>query len=148
MPVEHLSKCAKIFQAVTISAGAAAATPINGAIVDMTGFDGCLVIVNFGTIVSGAITSVKVQQGDAANMSDAADIAGSNQAVSDTSDDSCFYADVYRPGKRYLRAVIGRGTQAATCNATYLLYGARERPVSQPAGVSGEASVDAPEGAA
>lgn len=145
---EHLSQACKILSGITPTAGAAGTTPVNGTIVDMSGFEGCLMIFSFGAIVAGAVTSVKAQRGDDSGLSDAADIAGSAQTVADNTDDTVFYIDVYRPRERYVRGICSRGTQQATVQMTYILYGAREKPVTQPSGVSGERHVDATEGTA
>ena len=53
----------KISSAVTIAAGAAGATNINGSILDMADFEGVLVTVQTGPIVAGAVTSIKMQPG-------------------------------------------------------------------------------------
>ena len=132
-----LSKSAKLMTAVTPTEGAAAATDINGTIIDLAGFHGCLIAVHFGAIVSGAATSIKAQAGDDSGLSDAADVAGSSVTVADTDDDKVFYIDVHRPGKRYMRLVVLRATQNATVAAMYLAYDARRKPVAQAAAVAG-----------
>ncbi len=55
----------KISSAVTIAAGAAGSANINGTILDMADFEGVLVTVLTGPIVSGAATSIKMQQDSA-----------------------------------------------------------------------------------
>ncbi|HYV18614.1 MAG TPA: hypothetical protein VFC25_06265 [Verrucomicrobiae bacterium] len=126
----------KLQSAVTPTAGAAGATNINGSIIDMAGFDACLIAVHFGAIVAGALTSIKAQQGDDSGLSDAADVAGSSVTVADTDDDKVFYIDV-RPRKRYLRLVVSRATQNATVCASYLQYDAHDEPSAQLAAVTG-----------
>src|SRR5262245_34237508 len=101
-----LSTNTRLSIAVTPTAGAAGVSAINGATLDMAGFESFMVMVAFGTITAGAVTSIKVQQGALANMSDAADLAGSGQTIADTDDDKVFYSDVFRPVKRYCRVVI------------------------------------------
>ena len=129
----------KISIAVTTTAGAAGATAINGAVVDMANFDEVTVVVAFGAIVSGAVTSIKWQEGDAANLSDAADVAGTNQVIADTDDDKAFYINIVRPRKRYGRVVISRATQNATVgSAVYIQCEPRTIPVTQGTNVSGE----------
>jgi len=144
----HLSKSCKITQAITIANGAAGTSNIDGVTLDMQDFENVLIIVNFGAIVGGALTSIKAQRGEASNLSDAADILGSSQTIADTDDNKTFYIDIIRPAERYVRVQVLRGTQAATCNATYIQYGAHLKPVTQPTGVAGEAFVDATEGTA
>lgn len=144
-----LSKRVRIVQAITPTNGAAGTTDINGATVDMQGYMGCLMKITFGSIVSGAVTVIKAQQGQASDMSDAADLAGSGQSIADTDDDKVFLIDIFRPTERYLRIVVDRGTQnAVVASAEYILYGARKPPVSQPSGVAGEIHYSPAEGTA
>lgn len=103
----------KISIVSTTTAGAAGTSAITSSAVDMTGFDGCLFIVPFGAIVSGAVTSIKVQQCDTTGGS-YADLAGSNQTVADTDDDKLFYVDVKNPQEGFLKLVVSRATQNAT----------------------------------
>src|SRR5262245_18724374 len=112
----------KIVPAITLTAGAAGTTAINGAAIDMTGFGGVCFIVQFGAIVAGAVTSLKAQEDTASGMASAADIAGSNQTIADTDDDKIFYMDIHEPKKAFVRLVVSRATQAATCSAVALLY--------------------------
>jgi len=146
---EHLSTAAKLSIAVTPTAGAAGVSAITGATLDMSGFEGVLIVVPFGAIVAGAVTSIKAQRGQIADMSDAADLQGSNQAIADTDDDKTFYIDIHRPAERYVRLMISRGTQNATVGGcTYIQYGAHEAPVTHGSNIAGEKFVDAVEGTA
>ncbi len=139
----------KIVEAITEAQGAAGQTAINGAAVDMTDFENVLVVVTFGTIAAGAVTSVKVQRDTASSMATAADIEGSGQTVADDDDGKTFYADITRPGERYVRVVVGRATQNATVrSAFYVLYGARKMPTTQGALILGETHRDRIEGTA
>jgi hypothetical protein len=132
-----LIKSSKLLSAVTPTAGAAGTSVINGTIIDCAGFNGCLIAVHMGTIVSGAVTSIKAQSGNDSGLSDAADIAGTSQSIADTDDDKVFYIDVARGQKRYLKVVISRATQNATLSAVYVLYNARAIPATQDAAVAG-----------
>lgn len=145
----NMSKNMKITQAVTPTAGAAGATAINGATLDMQGFAGVLIIVTFGAITAGAVTSIKAQQGAASNMSDAADLLATGQTIADTDDDKVFYIDLYRPAERYVRLVVSRATQnAVVASAEYIQYGARERPQTHGTNVAGETHISPAEGTA
>ena len=73
---------------------AAGTTAINGSVVDTQGFDGVVFVVAMGAITAGAVTSVKVQQGAASDLSDAADIAGTSVAIADTADNKLVYVEV------------------------------------------------------
>lgn len=140
----------KIVIASTTTLGAAAATAITSSAVDTLGFDECTFIVPLGTIVSGAVTSMKVQQSSDDAVSDAYDdLTGSNQAILDTDDDKVKYFTVVRPGKRYLKCVVSRATQNATIGGIIaILSQAGSRPVSQGTNVAGEQFLSPVEGTA
>lgn len=148
----NLSKNDKISIAITPTEGVAGTADINGAILDMQGFEGVLMAVTFGAITGSAVTSIKAQQGAASNLSDAADLAGTAQTIADDDDDQTFYIDLFRPTERYVRLVVDRGTQnAVVASATYIQYGiqsARKAPVTHGTNVSGELHVSPAEGTA
>lgn len=145
----NLTKNVKISQVVTPTAGAAGTTAINGTIIDMSGAEGVTFIVTMGAIVANAVTSLKVQQGAASNMSDAADLAGSAVAIADDDDEKVFYIDVVKPLERYVRLVVSRATQNATvASAIAVQYGLRTAPKAHGTGVSGELHVSPAEGTA
>ena len=136
-----LSKELKIVDAITIAAGAAGSSAVNGAALDTANAESVLVEVKTGPIVSGAVTSIKWQEGDAANLSDAADVAGTSQTIADDADNQIFYINIEKPRKRYGRVVVSRATQNATVTATYFVGGNRVVPVTQGSGVQGETHV-------
>lgn len=134
----HLIDIVKVTPAITIAAGAAGATDVVGATLDMADADGVLVIVNFGPITAGAVTSFKLQQGAASDLSDAADLAGTQQAVADDEDNTSRYVDLLKPAERYVRVYVDRATQNATLNATYIQYKLRKcPPAAQGTGITG-----------
>lgn len=136
----------KIQQVITLTAGAAGATPINGTPVDMAGYDGVCFVVQFGAIAPGAVTSIKAQQDTAVGMGAAADLAGTGQTIADTDDDKVFYVDVLKPKEDFVRLVVSRGTANATVSAVAYLYRARSKPVTHGANVAGESFVSPAEG--
>lgn len=109
----YLSERSKISVLSTTTQGAAGSSAITSSALDMTGFDGVLFIVPAGTIVSGAATSLKVQE-SATTGGSYADLAGTNQTIADTDDDKVFYVDIQRPLLPFLKLVISRATQNAT----------------------------------
>lgn len=146
---QNLSKSAKFTTAITQAEGVAAQTDINGAILDMKGFEGVLMCVRFGAITAGAVTSIKAQSGAASNMSDAADLLGTGQTVAADDDNEMFIIDLVKPLERYVRVVVDRGTQDAVVeDAFYVQYGAREQPVTQGSGINSEVHVSPIEGTA
>jgi len=138
----QLSNSARIETAIAPSAGTAATTDINGSVHDLTGAAGALFIVRMGAITAGAVTSIKVQHGDASDLSDAADIEGTAQTVADDDDEEIFVVDLSRPRKRYARIVVDRGTQnAVVASAEAIIYGVNNAPVTQPTGTNVETHV-------
>jgi len=147
--MNELSKNVKISSAVTPTAGAAAQTAISGSILDMSGYEGVLMIVRMGAITTGAVTSIKAQQDSAAAMGSAADLLGTSQAIADDDDGEIFYIDIFRPQERYVRLYVTRGTQdAVVASAEYIQYGPKAAPVTQPTGTNGETHVSPAEGTA
>ena len=141
----------KIVIASTTTLGAAAATTITSSSVDTAGFRECTFIVPLGTIVTNAVTSLKVQQSDDTGGSpdDFTDLLGSSQTIADDDDDKLKYVTVVNPKKRYLKCVVTRGTQNATIGGIIaILSGARLKPVTQGTGVAGEQFINVAEGTA
>jgi hypothetical protein len=129
----------RISSAIAPAAGVAGLTLLNGTILDMAGFRGLAVLVTFGSIVGTAVTSIKLQQGNDSGLSDAVDVAGTNQTIADTDDEKTYFIDASRLSKRYVRVVVSRGTANATvANALYLQYDGRRFPVTHGANVAGE----------
>lgn len=145
----NLSKNCKISSAVTPTAGAAGTTDIEGTILDMSGYEGVLVIVRMGAITSGAATSIKMQQDTDAAMGSAADLEGTSQTIADDDDGEIFYIDLYKPQERYVRLYVDRATQnAVVASAEYIQYEPKASPVTQPTGTNGETHVSPAEGTA
>lgn len=84
----------------------AAASNVNGAVVDMAGWDGVLFFVKYST--AAADNTIKCQQGTDGSVSDAADLADSEVAVG--ASDELVWLQITHPQERYLRPVYERGT--------------------------------------
>lgn len=135
----YLSEEVSIEIGSTTTAGAAGTSAITAGTVDMAGYDGIMAIIPLGAIVTGAVTSLKWQQGQQSGMGDAADLLASGQAILDSDDNKLVYTDLLRPTERYVRVVISRATQNATIGGViYLKYRSRKRPVTHGTNVSGE----------
>lgn len=146
---QNLSQNAKISQAITPTAGAAGVTDIEGATLDMLGFEGVLMVVTFGAITAGAVTSIKAQSGAASDLADAADLVGTGQTIADDDDGEIRYIDLFRPVERYVRLYVDRATQnAVVASAEYIQYGPGVAPTTHAAVVSGETHVSPAEGTA
>lgn len=146
----NASKEVKILTAITSAAGVAGATDLEGTALDMAGFESVLMVVRFGVITSGAVTSIKAQQSSDNAVADAySDLEGTSQTVADDDDDEIFYIDLIKPTKRYVRLYVDRATQnAVIAEAHYVQYGAKLGPVTQPTGVNGEIHISPAEGTA
>jgi hypothetical protein len=141
-----ISQTMKISQGLAYASGTA---DRNGATVDMQGFHGLVAIVQLGTIAAGAETTIKLQQGAASNMSDAADILGSSVAIADDDDSTIKYIEIREPRERYVRVVIDKdGSNACAESVTYIQYGPAAVPVTHGTGVAGELHIGPAEGTA
>lgn len=144
----HLTEDSKITIAATTTSGAAGTSTITSAAIDMAGFDGCVFLVPVGAVVSGAVTSVKVQQCDTSGGS-YADLEGSSVTIADTDDDKLKYVDVLRPREQFLKCVVSRATQNATIGGIVAVqYRSRVRPVTHGTNVAGEQHRNPAEGTA
>ena len=98
----------------TTYTGTAGTTDLTTEGVDTLGYAGARFIIGFGTITSSAVTSVKVAQSSDNGVADGwSDVASSSVTVADDDDNQMVIIDVYKPGKRYLEAIIDRGTANA-----------------------------------
>jgi hypothetical protein len=131
----NLSKQAKWTR--VSNAVAAGTSEIDSAVINMSDFEGVVFAVAFGTITSGAATTVKLQQslvGDGTGMSD---IAGSHITVADTADNTLVLSDLFQVDSTaggYLRCVVTRATQNAVVDSiTAIQYQPRNKPPVQDA---------------
>lgn len=120
------------------AAVAAGVTTVNGATVDMQGYEAVLFICKLGTVTATGVVSMKAQGGAASNGSDAADLTGATTptltAVAAELNQGFLLLDVIKPRTRYVRPVVPR-TVANTVieNITAIRYGRAVRPVPQAA---------------
>ena len=129
-----------------MNAVAVGTTTQTGSILDMQGFDGVIFIALLGAITDGT-PSLKAAQGQAANLSDAADLEGSSTPVTaDTDDNKALILDVYRPGERYVRPAIVRGgaTGCVIDGVIAIQYQARKKPTTQDTTVAASKALASP----
>lgn len=93
---------------------------------DMTGYEGVVFFVTYGTAAAGNF--LKAQQGSVSDGSDAADLEGSKCIPSADAGVAC--VDVYRPQKRYVRPSCVRGTSTTLGEIWAFRYGKDKMPVS------------------
>jgi hypothetical protein len=128
---------------IDLSAAAAgsAGTAVDGASVDMSGYEGAMFHCTIATANAGNF--IKVQGSD--NNSDWDDLA--DTAVIAATNADIVLIEVLKPKHRYLRPVVIRaGANTATGDLYAIRYGARKEPVQNAeAGVLVEAAVVTPE---
>lgn len=144
----NLARNVKIARA--LNAVAAGQIDQSGGVIDRANYEGVVFIAAFGTLATGAATTLKAQQGAQANLSDAADLADTAVAIADSADNKLLVLDIHRPAERYVRAVVTRGTADSTIDGVIAIqYGPRVLPVTQDATVAGiETHVSPAEGTA
>ena len=114
---------------VAPSAGVAASTDLASAEVDMSGYDGVMLIASMGVITAGAVTSMKAQQDTVTGMGSAADLLGTSITIAADDDDQLFVLDIFNPQERFLRAYFDRATQNAVISSCIAIrYKAKSRP--------------------
>lgn len=104
----------------------AGTTAVNTGIVDMQGYEGVVFLAAIAT--AAANNGLKAQQGQIANMSDAADLAGSQVNSNGTQTD--IVLDIYRPRERYVRGVVVRGTSTVIDAVWAIQYIAGKKPIN------------------
>lgn len=135
----HETRTTRVMDAV-----AAGASSQNGSVIDMAGFDAVRFIALFGALTADQVTRLKVQHGDEANGGDMADIAGAiTEPLEDADSDKVLIVDVSRPMKRYVRAVVVRGTANAVIDGVIAeQYRARTLPTVQSGSVTESITVN------
>lgn len=93
-----------------------ASANVNGTVIDMQGWDGCMYVFNLGAMTSGATFDARIVNSANANMSGATNVANASLTqVTTATPNNVFVVDVYRPTERYLRSA----TQPATANSQF-----------------------------
>jgi hypothetical protein len=119
--MEQLSK--QVVVEKVADGATSAGTDVNGTTVDLQGFDGVMFFARIATANAGNF--IKVQEG--ATTSPTADLAGSKAIAAVNGD--VVLVDIYRPLKRYARAVIVRaGTNTVTGDLYAVKYVGRVSP--------------------
>lgn len=129
--MENLLRNIKITR--VMNAVAAGTSAQNSSVVDMSGWDGVTFIAALGTLTATQVTSLKGQQGQVSNLSDAADLSGTLVGpLADGDSNKCLVLDIYRPTERYVRPVVNRATANAVIDGVIAIqYRGRKTPVTQ-----------------
>jgi len=138
--MNELYNNAKVSQALI---PAQATATVTGPVVDTQGFEAIMFAINIGAVTTADASNyftLKIQEGDASDLSDAADVTNAARllhaaaaVINDaTGDDNTTQKMGCTIGtKRYMRLVATEtGTADATFGAVALLTGARHAPVS------------------
>jgi len=130
-----------------VSAGAGAATTdVNSSILDMSGYEGVVFIASLGDVTTTCALALKCEQDDlnaAGGMSELTGSASYTADADEAADDKIIKLDVFRPLKRYVRAVLERGTANAVVDGIIAIqYGAAVKPPQVPPGDFTLTSVD------
>jgi hypothetical protein len=126
----NLSPNVKVTRVIT--AQAAGTSTINGTVLDMQGFDGVVFVASFGALTATQVTSLKAQDGATANLSDAADLAGSlTGPLADADGNRSLVLEICKPAKRYIRPVINRATANAVIDSVVAIqYASSKSPTT------------------
>lgn len=108
------------------AAQGAGTSTVDGDPIDMAGYDGVVIFCTIATANAGNF--LKAQQGEASNLSDAADLAGS-KVIADANG-QVVGIDIVKPRERYVRGNIVRGVSTATGDLYYLRYQKHNQPAS------------------
>lgn len=132
---------------VVAAAAAAAQTAVEGAILDMAGYDGVLFVALTGDVTDTSALTLKAQQSTANSSSGMADLVGTAAFTAGASDadNKALALDVHKPRERYVRAVLTRGTaNAAVSGIIAIQYDARSKPTTHDASVIAQALIKDP----
>lgn len=114
-------------------------TDLNTTHVDMGDgkYDGVLFIALLGALTATQVTKIKAQQGQLANDTDMADLAGSAVGpLADGDSNKALALDIFRPQERYVRCVVDRGTAAAVVDGVVAIqYRGLKGPSTQDASI-------------
>lgn len=122
-----------------MNAVAAGTTDQNSTGVDMTGYEEVTFIAAFGALTATQITSMKAQQSDDdGSADDYTDLAGTSTGPAADADSNKMLAlGIYRPKKKWVRAVVDRGTANAVIDGIIAIRSrSRLEPVAQDASMS------------
>lgn len=113
--------------ALNTAAAGSAGTTIDGAAVDMAGYEGVLFFTTIATANAGNF--LKAQGGEASNLSDAADLAGTKVVAAANGSVVCL--EVNRPKERYIRPnVVRGGANTAVGDIYQYRYRANNQPTT------------------
>lgn len=136
----NLLKSCRIVRAK--NAVAAGTTTQTSSTFDSQGATSVTAIGLIGTITATGVPAFKLQQGDASDGSDAADITGATVAYTDADSNKIALIECLKLTKRYVTVVCTRGTANAVLDGILLLFmGNRTEPQSSETTVVGSVCI-------
>lgn len=119
----HSALADKVLTSAVVAPVSLTATPVNGTVIDMSGWDGVQFVIPIGVIGAGGTLDAKVQSANNLAMTGAADIPGAAIVQVPTAGGSnVVIIDVYRPTLRYLRLVMTGHAAGALAGAVAQRY--------------------------
>lgn len=120
--METLIQNAKVSR--VMNAVSAGTSDTNSSSLDMKGWDSVLFIASFGTLSTGAVTSIFAQQSSDDGSSDAwTALKGTRVSIAEADDNKVLLLEVAKPRERYVRCSVDRGTgNAVIDNIVALQY--------------------------
>jgi hypothetical protein len=119
---------------------AASSTNASSTIYDLSGAEGITFIVPITDCVATGVATIKVQHGDASDLSDAADVTGATAtatcAVNDDLNNTLLVVEVRNTGKAYARLNIASATANIAFGNAVALIRPRRVPVTNDATVT------------
>jgi hypothetical protein len=137
MLFHNLSKGTRIVRAS--NGVAAGVTPVVCPTIDISGFNGILMIAVLGTITATGVAVLKATAGAAADGSDAAEVEGSAVTANDAQDNKLLVLDIHKPknGQQFFTPVLDRTVANVGVDAILVvLYNASQSPVDVDATVA------------
>lgn len=132
--MKHLTDQTKTTR--VMNAVAAGTSDQESSAVDMSGFDAVRFIALFGALTATQVTKLIAEHSDASGSGFTPIADATTAALEDTDGNKLLIVDVSRPTKRYVRAVIDRGTANAVIDGVIAeQYRARTLPATQPTSV-------------
>ncbi len=133
----------KALASLNINQTAAGTTELEGAAIDMSGFDEVTFLAVLGSVSSGGTDVLKAQE-SADGSTGWADITGATSGTQTDKSNKILAVSVYRPRKRYVRAVLTPAVANTVVGGVVAFQTqGRKEPVTQPSSVAAAVTVAA-----
>lgn len=130
---------------VNAPVSAANNTDDNSTIIDMAGYESAMFIVGITDSVAGGVATLKIEENDDNSDSGMTAVTGASatvtSAVNDDVNGTVLVAEISKPDKRYVQAVITSATQNIAFGDTIVVLKPKRLPAEQGSTVSDTAYV-------